>query len=74
MKFVCVFLLLFCILSVPCRTEEGKADIETENSVVFAKPGLRGFFIASTEILGVNFAVNAFDSVVLNADFAKTNP
>ena len=74
MKFVCVFLLLFCILSVPCRTEEGKADIETENSVVFAKPGLRGFFIASTEILGVNFAVNAFDSIVLNADFAKTNP
>ena len=74
MKFVCVFLLLFCILSVPCRTEEGKADIETENSVVFSKPGLRGFFIASTEILGVNFAVNAFDSIVLNADFAKTNP
>ena len=67
-------MLLFCIAVLPCRAEDGKEHSETEKSLAVAKPGVRGFFIASAEVLGVNFAVNAFDSIVLKADFAKTNP
>ena len=74
MKSFRVFLLLSCILIVPCRAQDGKEHAETENSAVFAKPSVRSFFIASAEVLGVNFGVNAFDKIVLDADFAETNP
>ena len=55
-----------------CAAPEHAQEHATERA--HAKKGVASFFIAATEVISANIALNAFDSIVLNLDFTRVTP